>query len=158
VYVECLDGQGGQVWNHTASVLFMTELQSVEAFVGGTEQAPLVLVFNASEGLSALDFYTGKVQWMVPNSTVNFGGGISYAVDANGTAYIGGYYGPDPVAVDATGKVLWQAKPNHDAYWMHEIEVTETGIVATYDCIDEHEAAGQITYGFDGAVLNVVWF
>lgn len=158
LYVECLDAQGIQVWNYASSVPFSTELQGADAFIGGTEERPLVLVFNAGEGIYALDFYTGQVQWLLPNDTVNFGGGISHAVSSDGTVYVGGYYGPDPVAIDVDGNVLWEAKPDHDAYWMHEIEVTEEGVVATYDCIDEHEAAGQIIYGFDGTVLNVVWF
>lgn len=158
LYVECLDAQGAQVWEYATTVPFTTELQCADAFIGGTAEKPLVIVFNASEGLYALDFHTGERQWQVPNATVSFGGSISYAVDAAGTAYIGGYYGPDPVAVDVNGQVLWQAVPGYDAYWMSQIEVTESGIVTTYDCIDEHEAAGQITYGFDGAVLDVVWF
>lgn len=158
LYVECLNGQGAQVWNYATTVPFSTELQCADAFVGGTAEKPLVLVFNAGEGLYALDFYTGQMQWLVSEDTVNLGGGICYAVAADGTAYVGGYYGPNPVAIDANGSVLWEAEPSHDAYWMHEIEVTAEGIVATYDCIDEHEAAGQITYGFDGAMLNVIWF
>lgn len=158
LYVECMDAQGVQIWDHAISVPFSTELQSADAFIGGTEEKPLVLVFNVDEGLYALDFYTGQVQWLLSNDTVNFGGGISHAVSSDGTAYVGGYYGPDPVAIDANGNVLWEAKTDHDAYWMYKIDVTAEGVVATYDCIDEHEAAGQITYDFDGTELNVVWF
>jgi len=158
LYVECLNGQGGQVWNYATYVPYSTELQGADAFAGGTIQRPMVLVYNSAEGLYALDFYTGQMQWLVDTATANLGGSISHAVAGDGTMYIGGYYGPDPVAIDASGKVLWQAITSHDAYWMHEIEVTENGIVATYDCIDEHEAKGQITYGFDGSERNVIWF
>lgn len=158
LYVECMDAQGVQIWEHAISVPFSTELQSADAFIGGTAAQPLVMVFNVDEGLYALDFYTGQLQWLLSKDTVNFGGGISHAVSSDGTAYVGGYYGPDPVAIDVNGNVLWEAKPDHDAYWMYEIDVTAEGVVATYDCIDEHEAAGQITYGFDGTVLNVIWF
>lgn len=158
LYLECVDGQGAQIWNYTTNVPFTTELQCADAFIGGTADKPLVLVYNAGEGLYALEYLTGQLQWLVPTATVNLGGGICHAVDRDGTMYIGGYYGPDPVAIDVAGRVLWEAKTNRDAYWMHEIEVTDEGVLATYDCIDEHEAKGTILYDFNGGELSVNWF
>lgn len=158
VYVECLDESGAIVWTHRSFVPFTTELTCADAFIGGTAEAPAVIVFNADKGLYALDFYTGEECWLLPNETAALGGGVCHAVAADGTIYIGGYYGPDPVAISAAGELLWESEARHDAYWMYEIEVTDEGVVATYDCIDEHEAAGRICYGFDGSMLWVEWF
>ena len=116
------------------------------------------MIYNAEIGLTALDFYTGEELWLLPDFEVSLGGSISYAVDENGNIYVGGYYGPDPVAVDMNGNILWQAQPGVEAYWMYQIEVTPEGIVATYDCVEEHEAKGQIVYGFDGNVKEIVRF
>ena len=158
LYAECLNDAGEILWTFQTSVPFATELSSTDAFVGGTEQRPMVLLHNVNEGLYALDFFTGQQLWIFPKETVDLGGSISYAVAEDGTMYIGGYYGPDPVAISVDGELLWQADARHDAYWMYEISITEEAVVAVYECIDEHEAAGQIGYGFDGTMLWVEWF
>ena len=158
VYVECVDAEGAQVWTYYSDVPFATELDGTDAFIGGTAEDPRVMVFNVNEGLFSLDAFSGEMRCYMPKEHLDLGGGISAAVAEDGTMYIGGYYGPDPVAISVDGEVLWRAEPGHDAYWLYEIEVTDAGVVATYDCIDEHEAAGQITYGFDGSVISVEWF
>lgn len=158
VFVECTDAQGKVVWSRESHVPYMTELTNSDVFLGGTMELPRIMLYNGGEGLYSLDFFTGEEIWLLPNETVHLGGSISHAVAEDGTMYIGGYYGPDPVAISFDGELLWQADPRHDAYWMYEILITETGIVAVYDCIDEHEAAGQVTFGFDGEMLSVEWF
>ncbi len=158
LYAECLDSEGGILWTFQTSVPFATELSSTDAFIGGTKQEPMVLLHNVNEGLHALDFYTGQVKWMLPKETVDLGGSISHAVAEDGTMYIGGYYGPDPVAISVNGEVLWQADARHDAYWMYEIAIENEAVIATYECIDEHEAAGRIGFDFNGELLWVEWF
>jgi len=158
LYAECLDSEGGIEWTFRTSVPFATELSCTDAFIGGTAEKPMVMLHNANEGLYARDFFTGQMLWLLPKETVDLGGSISHAVADDGTMYIGGYYGPDPVAISVDGDVLWQADARHDAYWMYEIIITDEEIVAVYECIDEHEAAGQIGYGFDGEMRWVEWF
>ena len=159
VFVECVDAQGQQLWSRLTSIPEMMQLDAVDAFIGGTAEAPVVLVYNAQEGLYALEFSTGDQKWMLLKETANLGSGICHAVAEDGTMYIGGYFGPDPVAISADGAVLWQASTDHDAYWLYEIAVSADGVVATYDCIDTHEAAGQITFDLlDGSETAVEWF
>lgn len=157
MYLVCIDGQGETVWTWALRCGFATELNSTEAFLGGTAERPLMLAYNAAEGLYALDFFTGEEQWLVPEDTVNLGGSLSHAVAEDGTMYIGGYYGPDPVAISVDGELLWQSASTHDAYWMCDIAIEEDCIVAAYACIDEHEASGRIGYGFDGVERWVEW-
>ena len=158
LYAECLDSEGGILWTFQTSVPFATELSGTDAFIGGTKQEPMVLLHNVNEGLHALDFYTGQVKWMLPKENVDLGGSISHAVAEDGTMYIGGYYGPDPVAISVNGEVLWQADARHDAYWMYEIAIENEAVIATYECVDEHEAAGRIGFDFNGELLWVEWF
>lgn len=154
----CYGPDGNPVWHYDTLTESTTELDMTAAFPAGTAEQPLYMVYNAEQGLFALDFYTGEELWLLPDYEVSLGGSICSAVDENGTMYVGGYYGPDPVAIDRNGSVLWQAQPGVEAYWMYQIEATPEGIVATYDCVQEHEAAGRITYGFDGTVKDIAWF
>lgn len=157
MYLVCVDGQGEMVWTRTLRCGFATELTGTEAFLGGTAERPLMLAYNAGEGLYALDFFTGEEQWLVPKDAVDLGGSLSHAVAEDGTVYIGGYYGPDPVAISVDGELLWQSASTHDAYWMYDIAIEEDCIIAAYTCIDEHEASGRIGYGFDGVECWVEW-
>ncbi len=152
--VDCWDGLGNHVWNYERFVPYCTELEGTAAFFGGTLNQPLILVYDVESGLHALDFFTGRELWVVPRETVNLGASISYAVGWDGTMYIGGYYGPDPVAIDVDGNVRWQGVPGVEVYWMYEIGIENGDVVATYDCLYTHENPGQICYSAeDGLVL-----
>lgn len=153
--VICMDAQGGERWRRVFQSPFGTELDCTDTFMGGTADDPMVMVHVLGIGLRALELQTGEDRWAVPSEAVNLGGSLSTAVAEDGTMYIGGYYGPDPVAISAEGKVLWQAQTEHDAYWMTGIELTDEGVVTSYECVDEHGAEGRICYGYDGQELWV---
>lgn len=154
VTVKAADGSEN-IWGTTFTSPTRTELQCTNAFIGGTADKPQILVHVSGVGLYSLDVYTAEELWTIPSDKMSFGGSLSCAVDANGTAYIGGYYGPDPVAVSAEGEILWQAQPEGDPYWLYEMEVTEEGVVATYDCADGVSAAGKICFSLeDGSEIG----
>ncbi len=131
------DASGNTVWTTRLYQPNATELTSTEAFVNANGGTALVMLYNASEGLSAADALTGEILWTLPCETVDLGAGICYAIDGYGTMYIGGYYGPDPVAISREGAVLWQADSGRtDVYWLYEITLDETdGVIGTYDVI-----------------------
>lgn len=151
--VTCTDIEGNVCWERTFESPYATELDCTDAFLGGTADDPMLMVHVSGVGLRALDLHTGEERWMVSGETVNLGASLSAAVGEDGTAYIGGYYGPDPVAISATGEVLWQAQTERDAFWLYEIELTDEGIVATYDFFNDPENRIQICYGYDGQEL-----
>ena len=77
-----------------------------------------------------------------------------------GTLYIGGYYGPDPVAISADGRVLWQADCSaYSAQWMTSMELLENGISCWYGSMkdDTGETTGTVTYDFNGAITEVIF-
>lgn len=157
--VLCTKPSGELIWDYSVTTSFCTELSMTEAFIAGTMFRPAVVLFSVEVGLIALDMYTGEVLWVVSPQTVDLGGGICWDVDSSGTIYVGGYYGPDPVAIDCNGRVLWQSKPGVEAYWMYEIAVTGEGVIATYDCLIEHEKQGRICYdAVTGSELYREWF
>lgn len=159
--LTCLDANGSELWKRVFQSPYATELDCTDAFVGGTAGAPMVLVHVMEEGLTALDLYTGQERWTLDNETINLGGSLSCAVAEDGTMYIGGYYGPDPVAISADGKVLWQSSSVYgegdgyplDFYWLYELELGPDGLTATYD-MSADERGGQVLYSLDGQMLN----
>lgn len=144
----CYGPDGNPVWHYDTLTESATELDMTAAFPGGTAQMPFVMVYNAEAGLTALDLYTGAQQWFLSIHDANLGGSISTATDGLGNMYIGGFYGPDPIAIDMYGTILWRAQPSVEAYWLHDITLTEAGVVATYDCLGNHEQPGWICYDF----------
>lgn len=159
--VACLDSAGGECWKRVFESPYTTELDCTDAFVAGTAADPLVLVHVSGVGLTALDLYTGAPRWALESAAVDLGGSISHAVGADGTMYIGGYYGPDPVAVSADGELLWQSSSVYgesdgnslDFWWLYALELGPDGLTATYD-MSADGRGGQVLYSLDGEMLG----
>ena len=146
------DADGNTIWQTSLYQPNATELDSTCAFVNNKGGDALVMLYNASEGLSAANALTGEILWTVNAETVDLGASICYAVDGYGTMYIGGYYGPDPVAISREGEVLWQASSGRDdVSWLYQIALDEVdGVIATYDMIGD--GTGSISYGWNGTL------
>ena len=159
--LSCLDSSGSEVWKRVFQSPYATELNCTDAFVGGTAAEPMVLVHVSGVGLTALDPETGSDLWTLGDDVVSLGGSLSCAVGEDGTAYIGGYYGPDPVAISVDGELLWQSSSVYgegDGYplefwWLYELELGPDGLIATYD-MSADELGGQVLYGLDGQLLS----
>ena len=152
-----LDANGNELWKKETNTGDVSELTQTDAFIGGTEAAPLVMMYNDWVGLSALDPRTGEVRWEVLKQQIFLGGSISRAVDANGVLYIGGYYGPDPVAIDANGNVLWQSSSGDlKANWMYAIELQEDGVCTRYSSM-AGDKSGAVIYDYNGTTKAVIY-
>lgn len=131
--LEAFNENGHTVWAYDVTCGYCTELKLVEIFLGGTQENPMIMAYSASRGLSALNFYTGEYIWNIPITTLDLGGSISYAVDSEGNMYIGGAYGPDPVAISADGEILWQTDFLGTWFWLSEIEIEGDALLCHYD-------------------------
>lgn len=152
-----LDANGNELWKNETTTDSITELMQTDVFLAGTADAPLVMMYNACRGLTAVNPADGKVVWEISKKTLDLGGSISKVVDANGILYIGGYYDPDPVAIDANGNVLWQSTSGSEkATWMYRMELRDNGIACAYGSM-AGENTGTIVYGFDGSVVDVIY-
>ncbi|MBR2698645.1 MAG: PQQ-binding-like beta-propeller repeat protein [Clostridia bacterium] len=151
------DASGAEKWRYVTDGGEPTELSMSDAFVGGTPDDPRVLVFNAQEGLYSLNLYTGEVVWLLKDSEVNLGASISHAVGNDGSLYICGYYGPDPVCISHDGRVRWQSESgSDDIYWPYRITVEDRGIVTQYAMMDRGEHEGRVIYDRDdGHVVDI---
>ena len=151
-----LDAEGKELWKTETTTDSITELMQTDVFIGGTAKKPLVMMYNACRGLSAINPANGKVKWTVYKRDVNLGGSISHVVDDKGVCYIGGYYGPDPVAISAKGKILWQASSGSvEATWLYRMDLSDEGIACAYGKM-AGEDYGTIIYDFNGNVVSVV--
>ncbi len=163
--LTCLDASGSECWRRRFESPYQTELNCTDAFVGGTAVEPMVLVHVSGVGLTALDLYTGQERWTLGEDVVSLGGSLSCAVGEDGTMYIGGYYGPDPVAISVDGNLLWQSSAEYgeqdgytmDFFWLYDLELVPDGLLATYDMgADDQgtECGGEVLYSLDGELLS----
>ena len=94
---DSYDFGGAPLWRKELVCAQRTELALVEGFFAGTPARPLVMLYAYGDGLTAIDPASGAEVWRVGSEQVNLGGSITHAVGADGTIYVGGYYGPEPV-------------------------------------------------------------
>ena len=163
--IVCLDARGDKCWQRRWEFPALTGLSGTDAFVAGTAQEPMILTHVAGVGLTALDLYTGQERWTLGSDVVDLGGGLCCTVAEDGTIYIGGYYGPDPVAISADGELLWQSSPVYgegdgqplEFWWLYKLELRPDGLIATYDMgMDDQgrECSGELLYSLDGELLS----
>lgn len=148
--VACETPSGENIWNYETATDYITELTLTQAFIGGTKASPLVLVYNAASGLTALDPATGAEKWTVEDRWL--GAGNTWVVGEEGTLYIGGYYGPDPVAIDKDGMVLWRADSD-GCSWLYDMRIEGDELVCTYDMMDVGEG-GHVRFSLSGELLG----
>ena len=159
--IGCYTETDTLLWAYETESLISTELSGVAFFINEKAEAPMVMVHNSSYGLIALDIYTGETLWTLPESEVSLGASITYAVDADGRMYIGGYYGPDPVCISPEGKVQWESSSLHDENgtqldfcWLDDIIILSDGIAAHYNNCDQPALVG---YDFSGRMISWNW-
>ncbi len=151
---------GALIWRQELATEQRTELTLVDGFLGGVERRPLVYLYAMGDGLTAYDAVSGEAAWRVPTDAVNLGGSITHAVGEDGTIYVGGYYGPEPVAISSAGEVLWQAHTGNDVYWLTDLQVTSEGVLAAYEVVGfegNNMCPGTVLYDREtGKTLEVI--
>lgn len=159
LYLARFDENGDEIWSYATESLGTTELESLSVFINDKAAQPMLMVYNSYYGLTALDPASGAEIWNLPVTTVSLGGSIKTAVGGDGTMYIGGYYGPDPVAVSADGKVLYQCSSLHEDaeygettfFWMSSIDVQPEGIAVHYE---NGDAPVKALFDASGAMVS----
>ena len=151
--VTCEDASGSQRWFYETMTEHSTELTLTDAFIGGAVQDPFVMVYNAEKGLTALDLFSGEERWTVTPEQADLGASITHARADDGTLYVGGYYGPDPVAIDVRGNVLWRSDSG-GCTWLYEINLGDEEIACHYDMMSDADGGGWVYYRYDGSTVN----
>ena len=131
------------------------QTDSTAAFLGGTADAPRLMLYGVKAGLSSCDLRDGEALWTLKRDKLPIDGSLIHAVADNGAMALGGWFGPDPIAVDMDGNVLWRSDSgSDDTFWLYEIQLRSDCIAARYEhLIDEDE--GWVYYGYDGKTLGI---
>ena len=146
---------GSPIWGHEERAEESGQYDQLKAFIGGVEDDWQVMVYNGAYGLSLLDLLSGKERWCVTTANCPMGNAAAVAVDKDGTVYLAGTDGPDPVAISLAGRVLWKSDVNNpDIYGPYEIEV-EDGMVHTKYACGLTDGYKMVTYDSNGKLIAV---
>ena len=122
------------VWGHEERCEVFSQYEMLKVFIGGVEDDWQVMLFDGGYGLSRLDLLSGKEKWCIRTGDCPMGNAAAIAVDDNGTVYLAGTDGPDPVAISLDGRVMWQADvSNPDVYGPYEIMLENNMIQVKYE-------------------------
>ena len=147
---------GEPLWGHVETLQTYNDLTMLRAFIGGTEEDPMVMLYDGGYGLTMMDLLSGSEKWTLNTGTLNLGDAAAVAVnDENGIMYIAGTDGPDPVAITQEGRILWQSRPNDPELTEPcEIILKNDRILVRYKC---GRADGYQTAMFDltGEIIRI---
>ena len=138
----CYDAMKRPLWTVYEMETEGGELNATDAFIAGTKDFPCLVTFNCNKGFTARAIDgKGTLLWTYDGKLVSSeypmlpGGGLTSAVDDNGTMYVIGYYNVDPIAIDVNGNFLWKgvSPVDDDLFWPYEMTVTEAGLMIRYD-------------------------
>lgn len=148
--VVCLNEYDEIIWNNYMENSILVELDCLGAFCNDETG---VLLYNAYEGVWLVDILTGGIKWFVDDETLPIQG--MCALTDHGISYIGGYFSPDPVAIDEEGSIIWQSYGGSEYFWLYELEITDEGLLARYEAVEGGENGGSIYYDIDTG--DVLW-
>ena len=145
---------GEPLWGHTETLEVFSDYTMLRVFVGGTEDDPMVMLFDGGYGLSQLDLLSGKERWVLQTGSCDLGDGAVSAVGENGNIFIAGTDGPDLIAVSPDGRVLWTAEDNPDLSGPVEIILNENDIQVRYQNSAAEDALILAIFDYSGELTE----
>lgn len=151
IMATCYDVTGKPLWTAKETCPENGELYGTGAFIAGTQDAPLVVLFVSGQGFTAygVDGW-GSQRWAVKDEAAQrVSGALTAVADADGTIFAIGYYSSAPICISPAGKLLWAAEnDNVSVYWPTDIVIGETAIDVYYDTPEEggDDMCDVITY------------
>ena len=127
---------GEPLWGHVETLQSFNDLTLLKAFISGTEDDPMVMLYDGGYGLTMLDLLSGSEKWTLTTGNCNLGDAVATAVDDEGIMYIAGSKGPDPVAITMSGRVMWKSEvpDSEELFDPFEITVKNDRILTKYRC------------------------
>ena len=121
-------------WGYTEAVKLIKEPITLKAFMGGTEDDPMVYVYDEAYGLTMLDLMDGTEVWTIMKDECSIGDASVITIDdESGILYVAGTDGPDPVAIDIDGRIMWRSDVGDpEVFEPQEIILNPTDITVTY--------------------------
>ena len=145
---------GEPLWGHIETLDSYTETMLLKAFIAGTEDDPMVMIYDGGYGLTMLDLLSGNERWTITTGNCNFGDAAVTAVDDEGTMYIAGTDGPDPVAVTQEGRILWKSDTaDNEIQHPYEIRLKKSSIEVKYG--NPEDISYLVSFDYMGDVMDV---
>jgi len=138
-------------WGYTEAVKQNGKHVTLKAFMGGTEDEPMVYVYDEEYGLSMLDLLEGTEVWTVLKGNCYLGDAAVYTIgEESGILYVAGSDGPDPVAISSEGHIMWRSEiDDPEAYGPKEINLNQTDIEVVYD------SGKTVSLEYTGEVISI---
>ena len=139
------------IWGYTEAVKQIGQNMTLKAFMGGTEDEPMVYVYDEAYGLSMLELMDGTEVWTVLSTNCALGDASVYTFgEYTGILYIAGSDGPDPIAVSSEGNILWQSEiDDPEVYGPTEI------VLNTNDIEIRYESGKTVLLEYNGELISV---
>ena len=140
-----------------ASTSELSDVEQTDAFIAGTAEKPLLVIFVSGKGLIAYNVGPwAQIVWSLPESPeMEITNSIETNVDADGTIYIA--FDDTLLAVSNTGALLWKTACNDpDIYWPYRVDILENQVEVFYENDPNHpEMSGVVIFGKDGGVREI---
>lgn len=148
---------GEPLWGHIETLDSYTETTLLKAFIAGTEDDPMVMIYDGGYGLTMFDLLSGNERWTITTGNCNLGDAAVTAVDDEGTMYIAGTDGPDPVAVTQEGRVLWKSETGYpEIEHPFDIKLKKSSIEIRYG--DPEDVYYIVSLDYMGDVTDIQMF
>ena len=108
---------GEPLWGHTETLEVFNSRTMLRVFIGGTEDDPMVMLYDGGYGLSLLDLLSGRERWLLTTASCNLGDGAVTAVGESGNIFVSGTDGPDLAAVSPDGRLLWTVSEDYPGFY-----------------------------------------
>ena len=152
----CYDSSMKPVWTLGDQTDYTTELTLTDAFIAGSADMPLLVMFAVEKGFTA--YGVGKwtdILWQNEDSK-KLSGSLTYAIGRDGAIYVMGAYDSSLLCVNKEGETEFTTDHfNADVYWPYHIELDQNLIYVYYDC--ESGTEGMVyrdTYNYNGSYIN----
>lgn len=143
------------IWGHEEKCEVFSSYDMLKAFIGGVSDDWQVMVFNGAYGLSLLDLLSGKERWCVTTASCPMGNAAAVTTGPDGTIYLAGTDGPDPVAIALDGRVLWQSDiKDPDVFKPYEISVQNGAVQVKYES-GMTDGYKLVTLDITGQILSI---
>lgn len=140
--LSALAPDGTVVWSYKTAAMDATELTHI---IGLGEVNDCYYMTVAGDVL-CFDRDTGNLRW---TNTKNCGAACSWAFDEGGRLYICGYYGPDLLVIDASGRtVISYDSVDLNHWWPYQLELRDGAIYITFDGTDDGKTLLRIDSNF----------
>ena len=138
-------------WGYTEAVRREGKPLTLKAFMGGTEDEPMVCIYDEGYALLMLDLMDGTEVWSIMKHECAFGDASAIAVEEEGgNMYIAGSNGPDPVAVSVDGEILWRSDID-DASVSGPAKIT----LNVKDIEVDYDNGKTVLLRYDGKVISI---